>query len=93
MSRSLSIECDWLDQPAAADPVERRTWAGLRIKVAGRLASRLWDREAASERQTLYVPAFPLAEWLIVNWWNFVWCRCCYHENKYRQFRSRYYQS
>ena len=70
MSRSLSIECDWLDQPAAADPVERRTWAGLRIRVADRLASRLLDREAASERQTLYVPAFPLAEWLIVNWWQ-----------------------
>ena len=70
MSRSLSIECDWLDQPAAADPVERRTWAGLRIRVAGRFASRLWDREAASERQTLYIPAFPLAQWLIANCWS-----------------------
>ena len=70
MSPSLSIECDWLDQPAAADPVERRTSAGLRIRVAGRFASRLWDRETASERQTLYIPAFPLAQWLIANWWS-----------------------
>lgn len=70
MSRSLSIECDWLDQPCAADPVERRTWAGLRIKVAGRIASRLWDPDANSERQTLYLPTFPLASWLIENWWT-----------------------
>lgn len=69
MSRSLSIECDWLDQPCAANPVERRTWAGIRIRVAGRVASRLWDRAAESERQTLYLPAFPLAEWLIASWW------------------------
>ena len=26
MSRFLSIECDPIDQPAAIDPVERRTW-------------------------------------------------------------------
>lgn len=69
MSPSLSIECDWLDQPCAADPVERRTWAGVRIRVAGRYASRLWDRTAVAERQTLYLPAFPLAEWVITNWW------------------------
>jgi Zn-dependent peptidase ImmA (M78 family) len=69
MSRSLSIECDWLDQPSAVDPVERRTWAGVRIQVAGRFASRLWDREAASERHALYIPAFPIARWLIENWW------------------------
>jgi hypothetical protein len=50
--------------------VERRTWARLRIRVAGRFASRLWDRETASERQTLYIPAFPLAQWLIANWWS-----------------------
>ncbi len=69
MSRSLSIECDWLDQPCAADPVERRTWAGIRIRVAGRLPTRLWDRAAGSERHTLFLPAFPLAAWLIANWW------------------------
>ncbi len=70
MSRSLSIKWDPLDQPSATDPVERKTWAALSIQVDGRFASRLWDRQAAAERQNLYVPAFPIAQWLIANWWQ-----------------------
>jgi hypothetical protein len=69
VSKYLLLECDPIDQPAAADPVERLTWCALRIQVGGRFASRIWDRSLQSERTILYVPAFPLAEWLVENWW------------------------
>lgn len=69
MSRYLSIECEWCDQPVAADPVERRTWARIQINAAGRTATRLWDRDAQAERQSIYVPAFSLARWIAANWW------------------------
>src|SRR5438552_1849383 len=70
VSRFLSIECDPLDQPAAADPVERRSWCALRIQVGGRTVTRLWDKTLAAERSLLYVPAFPIAQWLVENWWT-----------------------
>lgn len=69
MSKSLSIECQWLDQPSAADPVERKTWAALSVSAAGRFVTRLWDRATDSERHMIFVPAFPIARWLVVNWW------------------------
>ena len=69
VSPFLSIDCDPIDQPAADDPVERRTWCMLRIRVAGRTVTRLWDLALQQERSFLYVPAFPIAEWVVVNWW------------------------
>ena len=69
MSKYLSIECDWLDQPVP-DAVERRTWACIRMFAASRSVTRLWDRDAKSERISLYVPAFPLANWIVQNWWT-----------------------
>jgi len=69
VSRSLSVECDPVSQPAATEPVERRTWSALRIRVGGRIVTRIWDKELADERTILYLPAFPVAEWIVRNWW------------------------
>jgi hypothetical protein len=69
VSRSLLFECDPVDQPAATDPVERSTWCALRIRVGERYASRIWDKSLQSERTSLYVPAFPVAAWVVQNWW------------------------
>lgn len=70
MSTSLLIECDPIDQPAATDPVERLTWCALRIRVGQRCASTIWDKSLQSERMNLYLPAFPVAEWIVRNWWT-----------------------
>lgn len=70
MSRFLSIDCDPIDQPAAKDPLERRTWCAVRIRVGGRTVTRMWDKALQEERSLLYVPAFPIAEWLVENWWT-----------------------
>ena len=69
MSRFLSFEFDPIDQPAATDPLERQTWCALGIRVGPRAVSTLWDKSLQSERTRLYVPAFPIAEWLVRNWW------------------------
>ena len=70
VSRFLSIEGDPIDQPAATDPVERLTWWPLRIRVGQRFASRIWDKTLQIERTSLYLPAFPVAEWIVQNWWS-----------------------
>lgn len=57
----------------AVDPLERRTWAGIRIQVGHRTATQLWDRNAEIERQTIYVPAYPIANWIVSNWWSLLY--------------------
>lgn len=69
MSQFLSLKSDPISQRVAADPLERQTWCSLRIQVGSRFASRLWDKSLEDERDTLHVPAFPIAEWIVQNWW------------------------
>lgn len=70
VSRFLSIKWDPIDQPAASDPVERRTWCALQIRVAGRMVSRIWDKTLREERSLLFLPGFPIAQWFVENWWT-----------------------
>jgi hypothetical protein len=70
VSRSLLFECDPIDQPGAADPVERSTWCSLRIRVGERYVSRIWDKANQNERTSLYLPVFPIAVWIVQNWWS-----------------------
>ena len=77
MSKSLFFECDPVDQPAATDPVERETWCALGIRVDRRIVSTIWDKSLQTERTRLYLPAFPIAEWLVQNWWSLLNELCC----------------
>ena len=70
MLPSLNIDCQWFDQPAASDPVERKTWADVRIQAAGRSVTRLLNRAIEAEREGIEIPAFPIASWLVSNWWS-----------------------
>src|SRR5687767_10233140 len=70
VSTSLVVECDRVDQPAATDPIESHTWCALYLRVGGRVVSRVWDKTLGEERSVLYVPTFPIAEWVVQNWWT-----------------------
>ena len=56
-------------QQPATDPLEQRTWAAIRIYAAQRCVTRWLERESQEELDTIYVPAFPLARWVVMNWW------------------------
>ncbi len=42
----------------------------MRISVGQRVVSEIWDKSLEQGRRTLYLPAFPLVEWLVTNWWT-----------------------
>ena len=69
MSTSLSFEIEWIDQPAAVDALERKTWANVRISVGHRLITRLYDGSLQGERGSIFIPTFGLARWIVTNWW------------------------
>ena len=77
---SLSIKCEWIDQPAAQDPVEKRSWADFRLFVEGRAMTRVWDRRSQGERTSIFVPVFPLVRWIVHNWWVLLYEACRWDE-------------
>lgn len=72
----LQFEFDPVSQPAASDDIERSTWCALSIRVGNRFVSNVWDKSLRQERRHLYLPAFPIAEWLVQNWWSFLYEGC-----------------
>ncbi len=76
MSSSVFIDCWRTDEPTATDPLERRTWAAVRMLVQGRCVTQFWDRRANAESEAVYVPTFPLARWIVSNWWALFYEPC-----------------
>lgn len=72
MPKSLSIECDFIAQPGAADAIEARTWADLRIRAGDICATRIFDRETEAARERIFIPAYPVARWIASNWWAII---------------------
>lgn len=67
---SLRIEFDWEDPQAAKGPELRATWARLLILINGVSITQVLDANARSVRDGIYVPLYPLAEWLAMHWWS-----------------------
>lgn len=71
----LAFEIDqWLGS-SIADPLERTTLAVLRITVGpNRIPiTEVEDTHARTVRPHIQVAVYPLARWLLVNWWRLRW--------------------
>lgn len=66
----MRFEVEWLDAPGVGDCVLAATWARLRIEANGADVTELIHLSSDTRRSAVYGPVFPLAEWLIENWWN-----------------------
>lgn len=70
----LEFQVEWLEAPGVRSTVLAETWGQLTITATGidgqtHLLSRLISTAAKSERTTIYGSVFPLAEWIVENWW------------------------
>jgi len=71
----LAFEIDhWLGS-SIADPLEQTTLAALRITAGPNHISitEVEDSLARSLRSHIHVAVYPLANWLLVNWWRLRW--------------------
>lgn len=66
----LLLDFDWADPLDARGAELRATWARLAIRVGGQTPTRVFDQEARTVRDSIYVPLYPLAEWIAANWWR-----------------------
>ena len=66
----LHFEFDWVDAEGVRGPELSATWASLRIAAGDSVITRVLDSRAKTVvRDFVYVPLYPLAEWLVTNWW------------------------
>ena len=63
------FEIDWLAPDGIEGPELSATWASLRIEAGGSIVTRVLDERSRTVRDVVYVPLYPLAEWLAANWW------------------------
>jgi hypothetical protein len=67
--KGIDFRFEWEDPRGAAGPELRATWARLEITVNDSLVTRVLDSRAGSLRSGVYLPLYPLAEWIAVHWW------------------------
>ncbi|MEA3048653.1 MAG: hypothetical protein QOG84_489 [Sphingomonadales bacterium] len=65
---SIQFKFEWEEPGFAKGDELRATWARFELLVNGRPVTRVLDRTIRAERAAVYVPLFPLAEWLAHNW-------------------------
>ncbi len=65
----LNFEFDWVDSEGVRGAELSATWAALKISANDSVITRIQDERAKTVRDFVYVPLYPLAEWLATNWW------------------------
>ncbi len=66
----LRFEFEWVDPLGARGRELRATWARLAIWVDSQCLTRVLDQEVKGVRDAVYVPLYPIAEWLATHWWS-----------------------
>jgi len=72
----MQFEIEWEDAPGVRDRVLAATWARLSIRIEGIYVTELLDLRSSSRRTAVYGSLFPLAEWVVENWWNLLYEPC-----------------
>lgn len=65
------INFEWEDPLDANGPELRATWARLEIFINGIPVTRVFDERSKTVRNAVYLPLYPLSEWLVTHWWSF----------------------
>lgn len=63
---------DWLPATDVKAAELQATWARLEIYVGTNCLTLVEDTESASSRRSVFVPLYPLAEWVAFNWWSLI---------------------
>jgi hypothetical protein len=70
---NLQFEYEWIDPAGVRGAELRATWARFEIRVDRDPVTRLADFASKSIRTSLFLPLYPLAEWLATHWWSLLY--------------------
>jgi hypothetical protein len=66
---NLALDFEWIDPAEARGEELRATWARLKISCDETAITSLIDFESRGIRNSVFLPLYPLAEWLATHWW------------------------
>lgn len=69
-SPTLIFSLTWENPQGARGEELRATWARLSIHVGATCVTEFYDASARTIRPDVYLPLYPLAEWIAINWWS-----------------------
>jgi hypothetical protein len=69
MRSKLSFGLEWDSADGVQGPELQSTWSTLRILLNDFPISQLVDHKSGSVKDYINLPAYPLAEWIALNWW------------------------
>lgn len=85
----LRFEIEWEPAEGVRSPELRATWARLAIFLGDEVITQVEDARSGSVRRSIYVPLYPLAEWIAYSWWflraNRRPARFSFHERSFRR--------
>jgi hypothetical protein len=69
----LEFVVDWQRAEGVQGQELSSTWAYLVIRLDDTPLTRVLDHRAKTVRDGVFVPVYPLAEWLVTNWWTLLY--------------------
>jgi Zn-dependent peptidase ImmA (M78 family) len=66
----LDFQVEWEEAPRVQSPVLAATWARLEIRLDGHPVTRFWSEPVNAVRAGVHGSVFPLAQWIVRNWWH-----------------------
>ena len=66
------FQFEWEHSPRVRAPELDATWARLEIYARDEPITKVEAKRSQSVRTGIYVPLYPIAEWIVANWW-FLW--------------------
>jgi hypothetical protein len=69
----LQLELEWDRVDGSRGGELAATFARFSIRIDGKTISEVFDHRSRSVRQHLFVPLYPLAEWLASHWWSLLY--------------------
>jgi len=65
----LRINWEWESGRLVRAPEHAATWARTEMFIGPDCLTLVEDRDSGSSRRSIFVPLYPLAEWVVYNWW------------------------
>jgi hypothetical protein len=66
----LALDIEWEAAPGVTAPELQATWSRFEMHIGDAVLTLVYDLDASSARRSIYVPLYPLAEWIVFNWWQ-----------------------
>jgi len=73
MTEAFSLNFEWQRPDGIQGPELRATWARLEIRIGEQCLTRVFDHKSRTVRPEIYIPLYPLAEWIAWNWWSLLY--------------------